>query len=104
MPRPFRLNWGARYPEIAPTSMSAPTSALPPPGGAGYERNMSARVRKFIGLIGILIFVAAYALAASKIADHLPNNIAVQLAFYVVVGMAWGLPILPLLRWMNSGR
>ncbi|CAN7225880.1 DUF2842 domain-containing protein [Phenylobacterium sp. LjRoot225] len=65
---------------------------------------MSARVRKFIGLIGILIFVAAYALAASKIADHLPNNIAVQLAFYVVVGMAWGLPILPLLRWMNSGR
>jgi len=65
---------------------------------------MSARARKFIGLFGILVFVAGYALAASKIADHLPNNIFAQLGFYLVVGMAWGLPILPLIRWMNSGR
>jgi hypothetical protein len=65
---------------------------------------MSARVRKFIGLFGILVFVSAYALAASKIADHLPNNILAQLAFYVVIGAAWGLPILPLIKWMNSGR
>jgi hypothetical protein len=65
---------------------------------------MSARVRKFIGLFGILIFVSAYALAASKIAEHLPDNIAMELAFYLVVGTAWGLPMLPLIRWMNSGR
>jgi uncharacterized membrane protein YhaH (DUF805 family) len=65
---------------------------------------MSARVRKFIGLFGILVFVSAYALAASKIADHLPSNILAQLVFYVVVGAAWGLPILPLIKWMNSGR
>jgi hypothetical protein len=65
---------------------------------------MSARVRKLIGLFGILLFVAGYALAASKIADHIPNNIAAQLAFYLVVGTAWGLPLFPLIRWMNSGR
>jgi hypothetical protein len=103
-PHPFRLNVAARYPEIAPTSTFAPTDALPPVAGRGYERAMSARVRKFIGLFGILIFLIGYAVAASKIADHLPNNIALEAAFYLVVGLAWGVPILPLIRWMNSGR
>jgi len=65
---------------------------------------MSPRLRKFIGLIGILVFVVVYAVAASKIADLLPDNLAVELAFYVVVGLAWGVPILPLIRWMNTGR
>jgi small-conductance mechanosensitive channel len=65
---------------------------------------MSARLRKFIGLLGIVAFVTGYAVLASKIADHLPDNIAVQLIFYLVVGLAWGVPIFPLIRWMNSGR
>jgi hypothetical protein len=86
------------YPEIARAS------TLPPPAGHSYEQVMSARVRKFIGLFGILAFVAAYAVVASKIADHLPNNIAVQAVFYLVVGLAWGVPLFPLIRWMNSGR
>jgi hypothetical protein len=65
---------------------------------------MPARVRKLIGLIGILAFVAVYAVVASKIADHLPNSVPIQALFYLVVGLAWGVPILPLIRWMNSGR
>lgn len=65
---------------------------------------MSARVRKLLGMVAIVLFVAAYAAAASKIADHLPNNFAVQAVFYLVAGLAWGVPILPLIRWMNSGR
>jgi hypothetical protein len=65
---------------------------------------MSARVRKLIGLFGILVFVTAYALIASKIADHLPDNFAVQAVFYLVAGLAWGVPILPLISWMNRGR
>ena len=65
---------------------------------------MPARVRKLIGLFGILVFVTAYAVAASKIADLLPDSLAIQTIFYVVVGLAWGLPILPLISWMNRGR
>lgn len=65
---------------------------------------MPARVRKLIGLFGILAFVTAYAVAASKISDLLPDNLAVQTIFYVVVGLAWGVPILPLIGWMNRGR
>ena len=65
---------------------------------------MSARVRKLIGLFGILIFVTAYAVVVSKISDHLPKNFAIQTLFYVVAGLAWGVPILPLISWMNRGR
>jgi len=88
----------AGYPE------NAAASTLPPPPMSGYEAAMSARVRKFIGLFGILAFVAAYAVVVSKIADHLPNNMLVTTVFYVVAGLAWGVPILPLIRWMNAGR
>jgi hypothetical protein len=65
---------------------------------------MPARARKLIGLFGIVAFVIVYALVASKISDHLPKNFAVQTLFYVVAGLLWGVPILPLISWMNRGR
>ena len=42
---------------------------------------MSARLRKLIGLVGMLAFLAAYVFAVSKIADHVPKQWIVQLAF-----------------------
>jgi hypothetical protein len=65
---------------------------------------MSARVRKFIGGIGILAFLAFYAWAATMIGAHLPDHWAAQIAFYGLVGLLWGVPILPLISWMNRGR
>jgi hypothetical protein len=88
----------AGYPE------NAAASTLPPQPGSRYEAAMSARVRKLIGLFGILAFVAAYAVVVSTIADHLPNNMLVETIFYLVAGLGWGVPILPLIRWMNAGR
>ena len=65
---------------------------------------MSARVRKLIGLAGILGFLAAYVVVVSTVSDHIPKQWAAQLAFYIVVGIGWGVPILPLISWMNRGR
>jgi hypothetical protein len=65
---------------------------------------MSARLRKLIGLFGVLAFLAAYVVAVSKIADHVPKHWAAQLVFFVVAGLGWGVPILPLISWMNRGR
>ena len=65
---------------------------------------MSARVRKLIGLFGLLAFLTAYVVVATKVADHVPKHWAAQLVFFVVVGIGWGLPILPLIAWMNRGR
>lgn len=65
---------------------------------------MTARVRKLIGSAGVLAFLAAYVWAATAISDHLPDGRAIKLAYFAVVGIAWGVPILPLISWMNRGR
>lgn len=65
---------------------------------------MGARTRKFIGLIAILAFLGAYVVAAATIADLLPDNRLVELAYFVIAGTFWFIPILPLIYWMNRGR
>jgi len=65
---------------------------------------MSARARKFIGLLGILGFLCAYVVLVATLGGLLPQNWAVQLAFYGVAGIVWGLPLFPLIAWMNRGR
>lgn len=64
---------------------------------------MGPRLRKLIGLFGLLAFMAAYVWAASLVAEHVPNHFGAQLIFYVVVGTFWFVPILPLITWMNHG-
>jgi len=65
---------------------------------------MKARVRKAIGGLGIVGFVILYAVAAATIGDHIPKVIWAQALFYIVAGTAWGLPLIPLILWMNRGR
>jgi hypothetical protein len=64
---------------------------------------MNPRLRKLIGGVALLVFVFVYVTAAVVIAALLPDNRLVQLIYFVVVGLAWGLPILPLLSWMDKG-
>ena len=68
------------------------------------QRGMNVRLRKLIGLVGILAFLAAYIALISKLSDHVPDHWAAKLAFYVVAGVCWGIPILPLISWMNRER
>lgn len=65
---------------------------------------MTARVRKLVGGVGIVAFVIAYAALAVTISAWLPKTPLVELAYYLVVGVAWGAPIIPLITWMNRGR
>ncbi len=65
---------------------------------------MTARVRKLVGGVAIVVFVAGYAVAAVTISAVLPQRWWAELPFYLVVGIAWGLPIIPLISWMNRGR
>jgi hypothetical protein len=34
--------------------------------------------------------------------DLLPSHPAIELVYFAVVGTAWGLPLFPLLSWMNK--
>jgi hypothetical protein len=89
-----------------------PLHALLGKGARGAYRSIShredpdlgARTRKFIGLIGILAFLAAYVAVATSIADRLPDNRLVELAYFVIAGTFWFIPILPLIYWMNRGK
>ncbi len=65
---------------------------------------MTARARKALGSVAIVLFVALYAFVVTTIGDHIPKAWWVQLLYYLIGGTAWGLPILPLMMWMNRGK
>ncbi|GAC1331912.1 MAG: DUF2842 domain-containing protein [Beijerinckiaceae bacterium] len=67
---------------------------------------MQRRTRKFIGALAMLAFVAFYALAAMTIAQARPTQEApalVQTLIYAILGLAWIVPLMPLIRWMEGG-
>ena len=57
-----------------------------------------------LGLLGLLIALAAYALSVLAIADWLAErHIVFQTVFYVVAGTIWLLPLRGFLSWMETG-
>ncbi len=65
---------------------------------------MNAPTRKAIGGVVLLVFLLLYIGLAGKVGTLLPDQFLVRLVYYVVVGTAWGLPVIPLITWMNRGR
>jgi hypothetical protein len=65
---------------------------------------MNKRARKALGGLGILAFLILYTGAAVTLAGHLPDNRAIQMIYFIVAGVAWGLPLVPLIKWMEGGR
>jgi len=63
---------------------------------------LTIRVRKLIGAVLLLIFIAVYALAVMAVAIVLQVNASkwVELVFYIVGGLAWVIPAALLVRWM----
>jgi hypothetical protein len=64
---------------------------------------MSARLRKLIGLVGILGFLLVYVLVAAKLSDYVPRG-PWQAVYFVLAGTLWGVPLFPLITWMSRGR
>lgn len=64
---------------------------------------MSPRLRKLIGLPLILLGLGAWVWLAVTIGERLPQAWWALTPFYAIAGMGWGLPLIPLMRWMNSG-
>ena len=63
---------------------------------------MKFRWRNLLGGIAILIFLAAYAWAAIAVGDYVPDHPLARLVYFAVVGLAWGIPLFPLLTWMGK--
>jgi len=65
---------------------------------------MTPRVRKLIGLVGILGFLVLYVGIVVTLADHVPAQGLWRPIFLILAGTLWGVPILPLITWMNRER
>jgi hypothetical protein len=64
---------------------------------------MPRRLRKLIGTIVMIVFVTVYALLAMTLADSRVSQAPelIRAAVYAVLGLAWVLPLMPLIRWME---
>ena len=65
---------------------------------------MPRRLRKLVGTVVMLTFVIVYALLAMTLAQTpwlQQASTLVQGSFYLVAGLGWVLPLMPLIRWME---
>ena len=64
---------------------------------------MTIRTRKFLGTIALLVLVAVWSLLGMTVAQTpwLAASGLYQAIFYVVAGIGWVLPAMPIISWMS---
>ena len=63
---------------------------------------MPTRLRKLLGSVAVVAFIALYVGVAGALYRFVPNHPLARLGYFAVAGLCWGLPLLPLIRWMNG--
>ena len=65
---------------------------------------MSMRTRKLIGTVALLLLVSVWGLLAMALAQSVLTDINgfVAAIFYVVAGLGWVLPAMPIISWMAN--
>jgi Protein of unknown function (DUF2842) len=63
---------------------------------------MHIRTRKLIGTVALLVLVSVWGLIAMALAQSVLTDINgfVAAIYYIVAGMGWVLPAMPLVKWM----
>jgi hypothetical protein len=82
--------------------IAAPLIVRPSPRATGPSF-MTIRTRKFFGTFFLLILVVVWSLMGMTIAQTpwLANSGLLQAVFYVVAGLGWVLPAMPIVSWMS---
>jgi hypothetical protein len=67
---------------------------------------MPIRLRKFIGAVALFVLVIVWALVAMALAQvpAIRDNTILSVAYYVVAGLGWVLPAMPLVAWMSRQK
>ena len=65
---------------------------------------MKMRTRKLIGTVVLLVYLSVYAVVAAAVAMLLQVNASklVEIAYYVVAGLAWVPPAMIVIWWMQK--
>jgi hypothetical protein len=63
---------------------------------------MPIRLRKLIGTLALLVLVTVWTLLAMALAQSptIRDNSLLSVAYYVIAGLGWVLPAMPLIYWM----
>jgi hypothetical protein len=64
---------------------------------------MTIRTRKFLGAIALLVLVVVWSLVGMAAAQIpvIAGSGWLQAIYYVVVGLGWVLPAMPIISWMS---
>lgn len=64
---------------------------------------MPIRLRKFIGAILLFVLVIVWALVAMALAQApaIHDSAIISIAYYVIAGIGWVVPALPIVTWMS---
>jgi hypothetical protein len=64
---------------------------------------MPIRLRKFIGAVLLFALVIVWALVAMALAQAplIRDSAIASVAYYVVAGLGWVLPAMPIVSWMS---
>ena len=64
---------------------------------------MPIRLRKFLGAIALIVLVIVWALLAMALAQApaIHESAILSVAYYVIAGLGWVLPAMPIVAWMG---
>ena len=67
---------------------------------------MPVRLRKLFGAVALFVLVIVWALIAMAVAQFpaIRDNTVLSILYYVVAGLGWILPAMPLVSWMSTPR
>jgi hypothetical protein len=67
---------------------------------------MPIRLRKFLGAIALIVLVTVWALVAMALAQApaIHDNAILSVAYYVIAGLGWVVPAMPIVAWMARAR
>lgn len=67
------------------------------------KKRLPMRLRKLIGMIVLIVWMTIYTLIAAALLSLIPPiSFWLQLACYILAGVAWVIPVKYLLNWMQA--
>jgi hypothetical protein len=67
---------------------------------------MPVRLRKLFGAVALFVLVIVWALLGMAVAQFpaIRDNTVLSILYYVVAGLGWILPAMPMVSWMSAPR
>ena len=63
---------------------------------------MGPRTRRFVAMLGVLVFLVVGVWGALALRGLLPPGPLIDVFVFAVAGFGWGVPLYPLFRWAEK--